>query len=243
VLVLAIGLLAWVVTSAIGGDGPGVRGTAEGASAGGEAPAGEEMVIAAPSSRPPDGTGATAPSSTTTAPPTSQTGSPTQTPAPTAGPEPSPPISATAPPPTAAAAPPAPQPPAAPPPCPDASFGVYVETGAPEYRVGEKPLLRLVLANNGAAACARDISRSLRELVIMGADGARLWSSNDCYSRSGGDTRLLEPGQRLAFTVTWAGRTSAPGCPVRRGTVQAGTYQVVGRVGGLVGQPVPLILR
>jgi hypothetical protein len=138
-------------------------------------------------------------------------------------------------------APPLPsQPPQA---CPDAVIAVLAQTDQPGYRVGQRPLLRLVIANSGQVACLRDVSRSLRELVITTPDGAkRLWSSNDCFSPPGGDTRLIQPGEQLTFTVTWAGRTSAPGCPSRRRTVPAGSYLVTGKLGALAGAPVPILL-
>jgi hypothetical protein len=140
----------------------------------------------------------------------------------------------------AAAAPPPPPPPQ---PCPDAVLQVLAGTGAPSYRVGERPLLRLVIVNAGQLACTRDVSRALRELIITSADGThRLWSSNDCYAPPGTDTRLLQPGERLEFTVNWAGRTSAPGCPIRRRTLPPGTYLLTPKLGPLAGTPVPLDL-
>lgn len=141
-------------------------------------------------------------------------------------------------------APPAPPPPPPPPPqpCPDAAIGVYAETEQPSYRVGQKPLLRLLIANVSQVACYRDVSRSIRELVLTTPDGTRVWSSNDCHSPPGEEVRLIQPGERLLFTVNWAGRTSAPGCPSRRHTVQAGSYLVTGKLGTVTGTPVPLEL-
>jgi hypothetical protein len=120
---------------------------------------------------------------------------------------------------------------------------VLAETGAPAYPVGQQPLLRLVVVNTGPVPCLREVSRSLRELVITTGDGAtRLWSSNDCYAPPGVDTRVLKPGERLSFTVGWAGRTSAPGCPAARDPVPAGHYLVTGKLGRLASPPVPLQL-
>jgi hypothetical protein len=146
------------------------------------------------------------------------------------------PSSTTAPAPSSTAPPP-------PQPCPDAAIKVFAETGAPGYRVGQRPLLRLVIANTGQVACTREVSRSLRELVVSSADGKqRLWSSNDCYGPPGTDSRLLQPGERLSFTLNWFGRTSSEGCPSRRRTLPAGSYLVTGRLGTLTSAPVPLTL-
>jgi hypothetical protein len=137
-------------------------------------------------------------------------------------------------------------PPAAPPPprpCPDAAVQVLAEAERPSYLVGEHPLLRLVIANAGTLPCLRDVSRTSRALVITSADGGtRLWSSSDCYAPPGTDSRLLQPGERLTFTVTWAGRTSAPGCPSRRRTVPAGSYLLTAKLGALTSPPVPVRL-
>ncbi|MFL6144006.1 MAG: hypothetical protein ACJ72N_19345 [Labedaea sp.] len=136
-----------------------------------------------------------------------------------------------------------PPPPPAPLPCPDTAVQVRAEAERPGYRVGQHPLLSLVIANAGALPCLRDVSRATRELVITSADGGtRFWSSSDCYAPPGTDIRLLRPGDRLAFTVTWAGRTSAPGCPSRRRTVPAGSYLLTARLGALTSPPVPVLL-
>lgn len=128
-------------------------------------------------------------------------------------------------------------------PCPDTAMQVTVELGAPQYRVGQRPVLRLVVANAGTVPCTRDLSRSLREVLVTSVDGSsRLWSSKDCYQSDEPDLRIMQPGERQQYEVKWAGRTSAPGCPTRRTTVQAGTYHVVGKLGGLTSGAVPLVL-
>lgn len=120
---------------------------------------------------------------------------------------------------------------------------VTVELGAPQYKVGQRPVLRLVVVNAGPVACTRDISRALREVVVTSADGAtRIWSSNDCYASKLPDLRIMQAGERQQFEVKWAGRTAAPGCPAKRTTVPAGTYSVIGKLGALVSAPVSIVL-
>ncbi|MGB3442997.1 MAG: hypothetical protein WBA97_30010 [Actinophytocola sp.] len=134
---------------------------------------------------------------------------------------------------------PPPVPPAA---CPDAVTKVVAAPEVPSYRVGALPLLKLRVVNAGPVPCTRDVSRTLREILLLGADGARLWSSNDCYKPPAQDVRVLPPNQPVEFSVKWAGRTSAPGCPLERKPVPAGTYQVVGKLGPLAGAPTQLVL-
>ncbi|MGQ0837122.1 hypothetical protein [Actinokineospora sp.] len=147
----------------------------------------------------------------------------------------------------ATSAAPAPPPPTTTPPpdpnlpCPDAVVGVAAESDAPAYRVGRRPVLRLVVTNAGPVPCTRDIGHELRELLVTSPDGAtRVWSSNDCYAPKGQRSQILQPGERQVFEVTWAGRTSAPGCPVKRTAVAPGAYLLTPKLGTLVGAPIPL---
>jgi hypothetical protein len=140
-------------------------------------------------------------------------------------------------PPVAAPVPPPPQL------CPDAALQVLAETGAAEYPVGQRPELRLVLVNAGTVACIRDVSRQFRELLVFTHDHAvRLWSSTDCYASPVREERVIQPGERVVFTVSWAGRTSTPGCPNRRETVPAGSYLLIGKFGHFTSQPTPFRL-
>jgi hypothetical protein len=144
---------------------------------------------------------------------------------------------------TAATSPPPPPPPDPNLPCPDAVMQLSVELGQPQYKVGQRPVLRLIVVNTGPVPCTRDVSRGLREIVVTSTDGAtRLWSSNDCYRHNEPESQIVQAGERLAYEVQWAGRTSAPGCPARRATVRAGTYSVTGKLGPLTSPPVPLVL-
>jgi hypothetical protein len=138
--------------------------------------------------------------------------------------------------------PPAPVPPSGPVPCTNDMLGVTAEIDRPEHRVGERPLLRLVVTNTSDQPCVRDLDPVRMEIVVWSADGAeRLWSSNDCSNAAGMDLRTLVPGQPVASSVRWAGRTSAPGCPVERSTVPAGQYRVMSRVDDVISAPTPFL--
>ena len=135
-------------------------------------------------------------------------------------------------------------PPGPPQPCPDSVMQIAVTAAQPNYLVGQRPFLTLHITNAGPVACVRDVSRQYRAILLMSADGkTRLWSSSDCYSVTTNEVRTLQPGQGLAYSVAWAGRTSAPGCPAGRTTVPAGTYELVGQLGSLTGQPTQLTLH
>jgi hypothetical protein len=144
----------------------------------------------------------------------------------------------TAPPPTTTP----PPTPARPVPCTNDMIAVGAEVVGPAHRVGERMTLRLVVTNSSTQPCVRDLDPVRQEIVVWSADGSRrLWSSNDCSSAKGADPRTLAPGQPLTFTVRWAGRTSAPGCPQRRDTVPAGEYRLLTRVDDVISPPTQFV--
>jgi hypothetical protein len=126
--------------------------------------------------------------------------------------------------------------------CADSALRVVASPSAASYRVGAQPLLYLGVVNDGKVTCTRDVSRRLRELVITTADGKRLWSSNDCFRPEGHDVRTLAPGKPIRFSLNWAGRTSAPGCPEPREIVKPGTYAVYAKLATIKGPAARLTL-
>lgn len=133
-------------------------------------------------------------------------------------------------------------PPTGPVPCTNAMLGVTAEIERPEHRVGEHPVLRLVVTNIGDQPCIRDLDPGRQEVVVWSGDGAqRLWSSNDCSPVTRTDLRTLMPGRPLVFSVRWAGRTSQPGCPQPRTVVPAGSYRVMTRLDDVISAPTPFV--
>lgn len=128
--------------------------------------------------------------------------------------------------------------------CTNPMIAVAAQIDRPEHRVGQRPVLRLVVTNVGNQPCVRDLDPARQEIVVWSGDGAtRLWSSNDCVNKSSADLRTLLPGQPIAFAVTWAGRTSKPGCAQARTEVPAGSYRVMTRVDDVISPPTPFTRR
>lgn len=103
--------------------------------------------------------------------------------------------------------------------------------------------VRVDVTNVGGSPCGTDLGPAGRAVVV--ADGGqRLWSSNDCPA---GDpthrTVRLGAGERASFSVTWDGRTSAPGCPSPGEVLHAGTYSAQPQVGAVVGTAAAVVLR
>ncbi|WP_380728131.1 hypothetical protein [Saccharothrix hoggarensis] len=96
----------------------------------------------------------------------------------------------------------------------------------------------IAVSNAGPLPCTKEIGRSVRELVVTTADGAkRLWSSNDCYATAGSEVRVMQPGERFAFSLQWAGSTSEPGCG-KHTRLGAGDYLLTASVAGKASNPV-----
>ncbi|KAA5829592.1 hypothetical protein ABT337_22160 [Saccharopolyspora hirsuta] len=145
-----------------------------------------------------------------------------------------------------------PQPQAAPPPgppvaiaadeppqqCPDEVIRVVAEVPRPEFRVGERVPMSIVITNAGDRPCVRDTNRTLRELTVTSQSGKHVWSSNDCYAESTNEQPLLQPGQSVRNDVEWSGLTSTPDCGPDQTKAAEGQYRVVARLASLNSSPV-----
>lgn len=121
--------------------------------------------------------------------------------------------------------------------CPDTAIAVLATSTAPSFPVGSNPILGMTITNSGTETCQRDVSGTLQTFTVLAADGARVWSTSDCFPGEGTEVRELTPGQTLKYTVKWSGTTSAPGCAGERAPIPAGDYSVVAQLGGLVSPP------
>lgn len=128
-------------------------------------------------------------------------------------------------------------------PCPDEAIGLAVGPEFGQYAAGSRPLLGLNVTNISALPCYRDLDIGLQTWGLFAADGTRLWGSNDCYpDPSVPNVALLQPGQVVAFTIIWSGRTSEPTCTVLRQTLGPGSYILRGYLGNLVSPDAALVL-
>ncbi|WP_103384459.1 hypothetical protein [Pseudonocardia dioxanivorans] len=139
--------------------------------------------------------------------------------------------------------PPATVPPTGPVPCTNDMLSVGATIDRPDHKVGDKPVVGVVVTNTSGEPCVRDLDGSRLEIVVWSGDGVnRLWSSNDCANPSTPDLRTLVPGQPVSFSVTWQGRTSTPGCAAPRTVVPAGAYRLLTRIDDLISPPTPFLL-
>ena len=126
--------------------------------------------------------------------------------------------------------------------CLDSAIAVEATTDASTYAVGSTPRLTLTISNTGDVACKRDVGPKANELEIT-SGGYHVWSSDDCNASSKSKVVVLEPGDKVASSITWNGRLSQKGCPDGEGAVaKAGRYDLVGRNGKVTSEPTPFAL-
>lgn len=122
--------------------------------------------------------------------------------------------------------------------CPDESLAVKATVDQPTYKVGDQPVFKVVITNISTAACTRDMGSGLQQVWVQSLDGQRrFWSSADCAQGGPADIRTLKGGEQAAFTLTWSGTTSQPGCQAERVQVPAGAYAVVAQFGSVQSSP------
>jgi hypothetical protein len=160
---------------------------------------------------------------------------------PTSSPSPTPTSTAAATQRPAILASPAPEPTGPPRACADKDITVTPAVDKAEYKIGQKPRFKMMISNNSATRCARDVGASQQELVVS-RGGQRLWSSDDCAPNGTHDERVLRPGEKRTYWLTWSGKTSAPGCTQARTVAGAGTYKLTGRLATAKSDPVTFTL-
>lgn len=122
--------------------------------------------------------------------------------------------------------------------CQPSAIKLTTTSGAPSYRVGDKPILGLVVTNTSDTPCAQDTSGAKQVFTASTAGGERVWSTNDCFPGTGTETRMLQPGESVPFNIKWAGTTSQPNCAGERVEVKPGKYVITAQLDGRKAEPV-----
>ncbi len=137
---------------------------------------------------------------------------------------------------TSPAASPSPAPPSGPVDCTDNDLSVTVSLAHQKYPTKSKLPVKLSVTNTSGKPCIRDVGAGQQEVLVKSGD-KRVWSSDDCTGDRSADKRTLAVNEKRTYWVTWNSTTSAPGCQ-QSSAAGAGTYQVVGRIGGKISTPV-----
>jgi hypothetical protein len=123
--------------------------------------------------------------------------------------------------------------------CPDSVIKVEATTDAATYPVGSTPKLTLTIINTGDVVCKRDVGPKANSLEIT-SGGYHVWSSDDCNASDKSKVIKMQPGDKVASSITWNGRLSQKGCPNGQGAAaKAGRYALTGSNGGVTSDPTP----
>jgi hypothetical protein len=127
--------------------------------------------------------------------------------------------------------------------CADNEMSVVPAPAATTVRRGTPVIIRLTIKNISARTCSRDVGADPQEIYID--QGTRkYWSSDTCSTARSSDVRQFAPGAERQYSVTWNGRQSSK-CTAGLAAGPApppGTYEVRGRLGTKVSEPVALTI-
>jgi hypothetical protein len=118
--------------------------------------------------------------------------------------------------------------------CIGAQLTVSAGSQAPTYKVGDQPVLTLLVTNNGPGNCTQDLADSQVQLVVYNG-AARVWGSHDCLIQPGTDLKTLVAGSTVGVQITWSGLSAQPACAGTRQRVGAGTYTLYPYLAGAQG--------
>jgi hypothetical protein len=124
-------------------------------------------------------------------------------------------------------------------PCTDAEMAITPVPELATARRGAAVKFTLRIRNVSSRTCARDVGADMQELYLQ-QGGVKVWSSDACDPRHGNDVLTFGAGHDAAYYVIWNGKSTDQGCA--NPPPPAGTYQLVGRLGTRVSDPVNFTL-
>ncbi len=115
--------------------------------------------------------------------------------------------------------------------CLDADTSIRVEIDRTTTTVGEGVHIKMIIKNNSAKTCKRDVGSGANEVTVISGP-ALIWSTDHCNPSTDKDLQELAPGQEWSANVVWIGKQTAKGCKVRN-MAEPGAYWAHGRNGSL----------
>lgn len=120
--------------------------------------------------------------------------------------------------------------PATPTDCVDSAIVVEASSDSSKYVVGDTPQLTLTIGNIGDVSCLRDVGPKANELEIT-SGGYHVWSSDDCNASNKSKIAVLKPGEKVASSIIWDGKTTQKSCPGDGKLAKQGRYDLTARNG------------
>ncbi len=129
--------------------------------------------------------------------------------------------------------------------CTDAELKISVVPAKTTMPQGTEIIIKLLIKNISNRTCSRDIGPDPQEIrLVLGTE--KLWSSDDCGGpTTGSDVRVFPPNLERSFETLWNGHTAASCSPTQKRTPTGptpdpGQYQLIGRVGTDLSEPVTI---
>lgn len=119
--------------------------------------------------------------------------------------------------------------------CRDSDVSVAVRPAQRAGEVGAGMKVTLVITNQGATTCRRDLGDANNEIRVV-SGRVLVWSSNSCPGVADGESAkagvvTLKPEQAWSTTVRWPGKVTSLRCPPEPPTAKPGTYRAIGANG------------
>lgn len=130
--------------------------------------------------------------------------------------------------------------------CTDAELSVTAAPGKSSLVRGTDLLLKLFIKNTSGRTCSRDIGFDQQELYVKLGTQV-IFSSDHCDGPTGSEVRSFPPGHERSYELLWNGKSSSSCATATKRTPngpvpEAGDYQLFGRVGTDISEPVTLKL-
>jgi hypothetical protein len=111
-----------------------------------------------------------------------------------------------------------------------------------EFGARQSPVFDVDVVSTQSAECSFNVGSHYLELEIRQGP-VRIWSSADCAVGTRGLAVTLNRGVPTVLTISWGGRSAAPGCSGRAAPVPPGLYTAYAVDGALRSAPVSFRLR
>jgi hypothetical protein len=130
--------------------------------------------------------------------------------------------------------------------CTDTELMVTAVPGKTNLARGTDLFFKLFIKNTSGRTCTRDIGPDQQELYVKLGTQV-IFSSDHCDGPTGTEMRSFPPGHERSYDVFWNGKSSSSCATATKRTPngpvpEAGDYQLFGRVGTDISEPVTLKL-
>jgi hypothetical protein len=125
--------------------------------------------------------------------------------------------------------------------CTDGELTVVSAAESTSVRQGFPVKFFIRIKNVSTRTCVRDVGAQMQELFLE-QSGTKQWSSDACGDQGGtADVRQFQPSHEREYYLLWEGRSTAQGCTAQP-LMKVGTYQLRGRLGNKISEPVTVTI-